>query len=226
MTAALLLTILGIAAPPIAEPYSGPIELAAPAPRFPGEAIQYDLANGQRIGIVPEKPRYGNVTATRMVSSRGMGCCLVPVTTTRTILVNHPTPLPEIQTALKAAGVSQDDVLYDLGSGDGRVCILAAKEHGCFAVGLDKRPEAVKLSNENAKLNDVEDLCSFYAFPIKGQRLAHATVVYCYLEPSTLAQVVKQVPDNVRAAISYKHPWPGGRGQKVGGFYIWKRALH
>jgi len=188
---------------------------------FPAEAVQHETASGQLIGIVPETPRYGNVTTTQYVSTCGMGCCVAPRRVTHNILVNDPTPLPALESILRLAGVTRDDVLFDLGSGDGRVCVLAAKLLGCFSVGLDKRPEAAKLGDANAKLNGVDDLAAFYAFPIAGQRLAHATVVYAYLTPETMATL--RIPTNVRMGISYKHKWPGVRCEKVGEFYIWKR---
>ena len=215
------LTLLAVMLPPpSAETLA---EYAVSAPIFPAEAVQYNLANGETIGIVPEPLRERTVMVT-VHGTCGMWCnCPRQWQEPRKIADNKRTPLPAIESILRLAGVTRDDVVFDLGSGDGRVCILAAKQFDCFAVGLDKRPEAVKLAEDNAKLNGVDALCAFYAFPIRGQRLAHATVVYCYLEPSTLSQVVKQLPDNVRVAISYQHPWPGGRGEKIGEFYVWRR---
>lgn len=197
-------------------------------PVFPAEAAQYETANGQIVGIVPEKLLYKTINTTEMVPSCGMAWCgshaKVPmVTGTKRVCENYPTPLPDIESALVAAGITRDDQLWDLGSGDGRVCIMASKMFNCFTVGLDKRPEAVALAESNAELNGVDNLCAFFAFTIRGQRLRHATVVYCYLKPSTLAEVAKQLPSNVRVAISYKHPWPGNRGEKIGEFYVWRR---
>jgi len=201
-------------------------EYAVVAPTFPAEAVQHELANGEIVGIVSEKPKYETRNVTKMIPSCGMEWC---VTHPRVPMVagkehrctNAPTPLPALESILRLAGVTKDDCLYDLGCGDGRVCVMASKMFDIFTIGLDIRPEAVAIAQENARINGVDHLATFYAFPIKGQRLQHATVVYAYLTPETMQTL--RIPENVRMGISYQHPWPGVRKEKIGAFYVWRR---
>ena len=62
-----------------------------------------------------------------------------------------PTPQPVVDAMLELAGVTKDDVVYDLGSGDGRIPVTAAKTYGAHAVGIDIDPERIAEANANAK---------------------------------------------------------------------------
>ena len=62
-----------------------------------------------------------------------------------------PTPQEVVEKMLEVAGVKKDDVVYDLGCGDGRIVVTAAKKYGCKAVGFDIDPQRVKESLENVK---------------------------------------------------------------------------
>ena len=62
-----------------------------------------------------------------------------------------PTPQPVVDAMLKAAKVAGSDVVYDLGSGDGRIAVTAAKVYGARAVGIDIDPQRIKEANANAK---------------------------------------------------------------------------
>src|SRR3979409_611857 len=72
-----------------------------------------------------------------------------------------PTPPEVVEEMLKLAGVKKGDVLYDLGSGDGRIPVTAAKKYGIRAVGIDIDPERIQEANENAKRNGVTSLVKF-----------------------------------------------------------------
>ena len=61
-----------------------------------------------------------------------------------------PTSYETIEQMLKMANVSEDDILYDLGCGDGRIVITAAKEFGAKGIGIDINPERINESIENA----------------------------------------------------------------------------
>jgi SAM-dependent methyltransferase len=226
MTALLLTCIIG----QVALPYTGPVVIE---PTFPADAVLHTTECGKTIGIVPEppasQPAYRTESYTAYVSTCGMGCCVAPVTKQRRVpvgekTVNDPTPLAEIEEALIQIDLTKDDVLYDLGSGDGRVCIMAATIHGCRAVGLDQRPEAIELSKGNARLNGVEELLRFYERDVFASNLEDATVVFVYLDQSLMgdvAEVLRRYP-NISKAISYQHAWPRG-GRKVGDFHIWRK---
>lgn len=169
-------------------------------------------------------------TKTEMVSTCGMGCCLVPRTTRvphvigedREIYVNAPTPLALADEALRAAGVTSTDLVYDLGCGDGRICALAARAYGARVVGLDIDPDAVKLSRANVRRNGVSDRVLIHQMDA-GVCGYEATVVYAYSTPDELKRFEKQIRQSktVRAAISYGKPWPTAKGRQVGDFWIW-----
>jgi precorrin-6B methylase 2 len=92
-----------------------------------------------------------------------------------------PTPQPVVDAMLKLAGVHKGDVLYDLGSGDGRIVVTAAKEYGIRAVGIDINPERIKEANENAKQAGVTNLVTFRNEDLFEADIKEATVVTLYL---------------------------------------------
>lgn len=225
--------LLTLAAPPIAPPYAAvvappfqapPVVESQPAAR-PG-AIVYATSSGARLSIVPEEQRDRVVNVTQMVSQCGMGCCLAPVTRQRRIKWNAPTPLDTLEQGLALAKLTPDDVLYDLGCGDGRVVILAAKAYGCRAVGLDTRGEAVELAKANAKANGVDRLVRFYKADAAASKLDEATAVYAHLDAAQAGLVGRVVSSfsGIRVAIAYQHAPPALAARKVGEFYVWRRS--
>src|SRR5947209_14057593 len=72
-----------------------------------------------------------------------------------------PTPPDVVEQMLKMAGVKKGDVLYDLGSGDGRIAVTAARQYGIRAVGIDIDPERIREANENARKAGVADRVHF-----------------------------------------------------------------
>ena len=95
-----------------------------------------------------------------------------------------PTPEDVVQQMLKLANVHKGDVLYDLGCGDGRTVITAAKEYGVKAVGIDINPVRIKESLENAKNAGVADRVIFRNEDLFEADIKEATVVTLYLLPS------------------------------------------
>ena len=69
-----------------------------------------------------------------------------------------PTPQDVVDKMLEIADVKKTDVVYDLGCGDGRIVVTAAKKYGCKALGFDIDPQRVKESQENIKKNKVGNL--------------------------------------------------------------------
>lgn len=92
-----------------------------------------------------------------------------------------PTPEPVVDAMLKLAKVKKGDVLYDLGSGDGRIPIRAAKEYGIKATGVDIDPQRIAEANENARKEDVTDLVTFRQADLFTFDFSDATVVTLYL---------------------------------------------
>jgi ubiquinone/menaquinone biosynthesis C-methylase UbiE len=94
-----------------------------------------------------------------------------------------PTPQEVVDEMLKIADVKKGDVLYDLGSGDGRIPVTAAKRYGIRAVGIDIDPARISEANENAKKNGVEKLVKFRMEDLFKANFKEATVVTLYLLP-------------------------------------------
>jgi hypothetical protein len=93
-----------------------------------------------------------------------------------------PTPLELVSAMLDIAEVTPDDFLVDLGSGDGRIVIAAAKR-GVRALGLEYNPDMVALSNRNAKAEGVADKATFQQADVFATDFSKATVVTMYLLP-------------------------------------------
>jgi trans-aconitate methyltransferase len=94
-----------------------------------------------------------------------------------------PTPPDVVEEMLKIADVKKGDVLYDLGSGDGRIAVTAAKRYGIRAVGIDIDPERIREANENAKKAGVTNLVRFRQEDLFKADFSEATVVTLYLLP-------------------------------------------
>ena len=85
---------------------------------------------------------------------------------------------------LDLARVTKDDVVYDLGSGDGRIVILAAQRYGARGVGIELDPHLVEASRQIAAEGEVADLTTFVEGDIFTADISPATVVVLYLSPS------------------------------------------
>ena len=94
-----------------------------------------------------------------------------------------PTPQEVVERMLETARVGPSDYLIDLGSGDGRIVITAAKKHGARGFGVDLNPERIKESNENARSAGVTDRVSFVQQDLFATDLSEATVITMYLLP-------------------------------------------
>lgn len=94
-----------------------------------------------------------------------------------------PTHQTIVDEMLRMAEVDADDVLYDLGSGDGRIPITAAQRFGTRGVGIDLNPERIKEANEGAKKAGVTDKVKFIEGDIFKEDFSEATVLTLYLLP-------------------------------------------
>lgn len=95
-----------------------------------------------------------------------------------------PTPQPVVEEMLKLAAVTKTDVVYDLGSGDGRIVITAAKQYGARGVGVDIDSERVNEANLNAVQAGVADRVKFLQQDLFKTDLKEASVVTLYLLPA------------------------------------------
>ncbi len=92
-----------------------------------------------------------------------------------------PTPEQVVEEMLKMANVQKDDILYDLGCGDGRIVITAALKKGCQGVGIDIDPQRIKESRQNAIDSGVEDKVEFLLQDLFETDISKASVVTLYL---------------------------------------------
>lgn len=92
-----------------------------------------------------------------------------------------PTPQKVVDEMLKLAGVTKADVVYDLGCGDGRIPITAAKTYGAKGVGIDINPDRIKEAKANAASAGVNGLVAFKEDDLFQTDIKDATVVTLYL---------------------------------------------
>lgn len=104
-----------------------------------------------------------------------------------------PTPQIVVDKMLEMAKVTKKDLVYDLGCGDGRIVVTAAKKFGCKAIGYDIDPQRVKESLENVKKNKVEDLVKIEEKDIFTLDLSKANVITLYLLPSLNVKLIPQL---------------------------------
>ena len=96
-----------------------------------------------------------------------------------------PTPQDVVDRMLELAEVTKDDVVFDLGCGDGRIVITAAQRFGSRGVGIDFDPARVAEANANAKRAGVQDLVTFVEQDAMQADVSEATVVTLYLLSSS-----------------------------------------
>ena len=104
-----------------------------------------------------------------------------------------PTPPTVVETMLKLAKVSKSDVVYDLGCGDGRIVVTAAKKYGAHAVGFDIDPKRIAEAKENVAKNRVENLVTIEQKDIFTIDLSPANVVTLYLLPKLNVKLIPQL---------------------------------
>lgn len=122
-----------------------------------------------------------------------------------------PTPHDVVDKMLELAAVEKDDVVYDLGSGDGRILIAAAKKYGCQSVGYEIDPDLVKLSREEAQEAKIETLVSIHQADLFTADLSQADVVTLYLLPAQLEKLIpklKIIKPGARI-VAHQFPIPG-----------------
>jgi SAM-dependent methyltransferase len=100
-----------------------------------------------------------------------------------------PTDLAIVTAMLTLAGVTRDDVVYDLGCGDGRIVIAAAKEFGARGVGVDLDPVRIREARANADRAGVGDRVTFRVEDLFDTDLRSATVVALFLSPELNARL-------------------------------------
>lgn len=143
-----------------------------------------------------------------------------------------PTPQPVVEKMLALAKVTADDVVYDLGCGDGRIVITAAKKYGARAVGVDFDPERIEESKANAKAAGVENLVTFIQADAMKVDVSEATVVTLYLLSSSNAALrpilTKQLKPGARiVSHSFKMgDWQPEKTESIADESGFTRSIH
>ena len=113
---------------------------------------------------------------------------------------------------LQLARVTRDDVVYDLGSGDGRIVILAAQKYGARGVGIEIDPRLVGISREVAREAEVADRVTFIEGDLFTADISEATVVTLYLSPSVNSRLEPKLRRELRPGVRIvSHQFPIGQ---------------
>jgi cyclopropane fatty-acyl-phospholipid synthase-like methyltransferase len=141
-----------------------------------------------------------------------------------------PTPQAVVDAMLKMADVTDKDVVYDLGCGDGRIPITAAQKYGARGVGIDIDPKRIEEANENAKTAGVTDKVKFLNQDLFTSDFKDATVVTLYLLPSLNEKLMPKLQAELKPgtrivshAFDMGASWPPERKEQVEGksIYFW-----
>lgn len=141
-----------------------------------------------------------------------------------------PTPHEVVKTMLKIANVGKDDVVYDLGCGDGRIVIAAVKDFGAKSgVGVDIEPELIRKARHQARRQEITHKAVFIEGDLFKQDLREATVVTLYLYPSVNLRLLPKLLEELKPGtriVSHDFDmgaWKPEKTEKVGDstVYYW-----
>ena len=142
-----------------------------------------------------------------------------------------PTPHQIVDRMLDVAGVRTGDVVYDLGCGDGRMVIAAAKKFATRGIGVDLDPKRIREAKANAKKAGVEHLVTFQVGDMFKTDISDATVVMLYLLPELNRRLKPKLLAELRPGsrvVSHDFDmgkeWPADQYIKLGtsGIYLWR----
>ena len=115
-----------------------------------------------------------------------------------------PTTEAAVQAMLKLAGVKKTDVVYDLGCGDGRIVIAAAKNFGARGVGIDINPVRISEAKENARTAGVENLVRFEENDLFEADIREASVVTLFLLPHVNLKLRPKAAPGIEAGYPHR----------------------
>lgn len=113
--------------------------------------------------------------------------------TRRPDVIYVPTPQEVVDAMLQVAKVTKNDVVYDLGTGDGRIPVTAAKTYGARGVGIDIDPQRIKEATENVTKSGVGDRVRIMQADLFETNISEATVVTLYLLPSLNQKLIPKL---------------------------------
>jgi cyclopropane fatty-acyl-phospholipid synthase-like methyltransferase len=141
-----------------------------------------------------------------------------------------PSPDSVVDAMLELAHVTAADVVYDLGSGDGRIPIAAAKRYGAIGVGIEIDAKLNRQAEENAKKAGVADRVRFFTQDLFESDFHEATVVTLFLLPRINQELIPKLKQQLRPGtriVSHQFDmgdqWPPEKSQDVSGLmiYLW-----
>lgn len=141
-----------------------------------------------------------------------------------------PTPDTTVAGMLELAGVGAGDVVYDLGSGDGRIPIAAARLYGARGVGVELDPRRIAEARDNARQAGVEDRVTFIEGDLFETDVSGASVVTLYLLPELNRKLLPKLLAELRPGtriVSHAFDmgdWQPEETRNVGGttIYLWR----
>ena len=141
-----------------------------------------------------------------------------------------PTPQEVVDAMLVMAGVTAKDVVYDLGCGDGRIPVTAAKTYGARAVGIDIDPQRIQEAKANVQSAAVGDKVRILNADLFETDISPASVVTLYLLPSLNVKLIPKLRKELKAgtrivshAFDMGDEWPPEKTQEVNGrrIFMW-----
>ncbi|MEN3353013.1 MAG: hypothetical protein V7640_1171 [Betaproteobacteria bacterium] len=142
---------------------------------------------------------------------------LTPVHAAEASVPYVPTPQVVVERMLEIGKVGAQDYLIDLGSGDGRIVVTAAKKYGARGFGVDLNPTRISEANENARHAGVTDKVAFYRRDLFETELSQATVITMYLLPRVNLELRPKILDLKPGTRIVSHDFSMGE---------WKPELH
>jgi outer membrane protein assembly factor BamB/precorrin-6B methylase 2 len=152
------------------------------------ELLCYDLRADPTLPFIPRDPSRGVHAA----PARATSAATQP-RPDKNDAIFVPTPQDVVERMLKLASIGKNDVVYDLGCGDGRIVVTAAAKYGCRAAGYDIDPECIRLSLDNVRRAKVETLVDIQRKDIFTLDLSGATVVALYMGRDVNRRLVPQL---------------------------------
>jgi cyclopropane fatty-acyl-phospholipid synthase-like methyltransferase len=144
-----------------------------------------------------------------------------------------PSPDNVVEAMLELARVTASDVVYDLGSGDGRIPIAAAQRYGAFGVGVELDARLNREAEDHAKKAGVSDRVRFLTQDLFETDISQATVVTLFLLPRINQDLIPKLKRELRPGtriVSHQfdmgEQWPPEKSQDVNGLMIYLWTIH